>query len=473
MRRPSKILYHTELLKIIQSWRGEVTGKMVKAHSPLNGIEATVNYKRKGFNINFSDGLKPSPLDVGQRHKKVLFESDLHKVIFEQVWLLHHSPPVFSGDIDFFYTNCYSKRKKFYYRLVFLTSQKLDFHYQIEEIGYTSDLVWARTATKAVIAGDELIAYTFSDKKNSNNYFAIETEVKMNFDTFSEKAFALKNAIGYLTGFLAGDGGYFFAYEQKEMKEISHYYYCSFRDTIKSNYNPLHTNPYSILHDKQKVAEQIYEKKMLRALNLNELSNLANKLYESVDFSSALVLILESSVASLLFMPGGYAIALETLCDLILGNDKPRLAPIKDRPKSKALRKRLLKILEEECSTLPADDFAVLKTRIEQINQITNAERLKAPFTKLGIRLLERDIEILKSRNDFLHGRIPDLSKSIEEPSIDKKNKDLYYASMRFYTLLNMLILKWIGFDNYVINYPKLSEDFSKIKLRENYYRKL
>jgi hypothetical protein len=473
MRKPSKILYHIDLLKIIKSWRGAVIGKMVKVHSPLDGIEATVNYKHKGFNVDFSDGLRSFPLDVGQRYKKISFESDLHKVVFEQVWLLHYSPPSFSGDVDFFYTKGYSKKKKFYYRLVFLLNQKFDFHYQIEETGYTSDLVWSRTATKAVVAGDELIAYTFSDEKNSKHYFAIETEVKMNYDTFSDKAFALKSAIGYLTGFLAGDGGYFFAYQKKKMEAISHYYYCSFRDSIKSSYSPLHTNPYNILHGNQKIAAKLYAKNILRTVSIDELSNFANKLYESLDFAGAIVLILESSIASLLFMPGGYSIALETLSDLILGDDKLKLAPIKDRPKSKALRKGLLKILDNECSTLPPDDFAVLKNRIEQINQVTNGERLKAPFTKLGIELLEKDIEILKSRNDFLHGRIPDLSKSIVESEVDKKNRDLYYASVRFYTLLNILILKWIGFNNYVINYPKLNEGFTKIKLKENYYRKL
>ena len=446
---------------------------MIKSDSPLDGIDASLNYKRKGFTIEFDDGYKPLKLDVGQRHKKIAFESPLSNVVFEYVWLLHHSPPFFSGDVDFFYTKGYSKKREYYYRLVFVLDKKFDFHYQIEETGYTSDLVWSRTGTKAVIDGDELTAYTFTDSGHANNYFAIETDAKMNYDTFSNKAFALKNAVGYLTGFLAGDGGYFFAYQNKGMKNISHYYYCSFRDTIRSNYCPLHTNPYSVLHDKRKIAEKLYNKKMLKPVSLEQLSNLANKLYTSLEFAGALILMLESSVASLLFMPGGYAIALETLSDLIIGSDKLKLAPIKDKSKSKALRKVLLVVLENECSTLPFEDLAVLKTRIEQINQMTNGERLKAPFTKLGIKLLDKDIEILKSRNDFLHGRIPDISKSNAELNIDKKNRDLYYASMRFYTLLNMLVLKWIGFDNYIINYAKLREDYSQIKMKEPYYRKL
>jgi hypothetical protein len=341
-------------------------------------------------------------------------------------------------------------------------------------MAYTNDfLEWSRTATKAVIAGDEFIAYTLQNESRDKSFLGIECEVKMDYELFSEKAFALKNALGYLTGHLAGDGGYFFVYGKKEMKEIRHYYYSSFRNTIKSTYTPIHTNPYSWLHDKSKIAEGIYKKKMLRTLTIVELSILTNKLYNSIDFSSAIILLLESSVASLLFMPGGYAIVLETLSDLIIGDDKLKLAPIKNKSKAKLLRKKLLETLDSECGDLPAEDYAVLKARIEQLNQMTNGERLKAPFNKLGIKLLDKDLEILRSRNDFLHGRVPDISKTVAEPGLEQKNRDLYYASLRFYTLLNMLILKWIGFDNYVVNFPKLNQEYCKIRLKEPYYRKL
>jgi hypothetical protein len=36
-----------------------------------------------------------------------------------------------------------------------------------------------------------------------------------------------------------------------------------------------------------------------------------------------------------------------------------------------------------------------------------------------------------------------------------------------FYTLLSMIILKWIGYDNRVVNYPKIHEGFTEIRLKE------
>ena len=87
--------------------------------------------------------------------------------------------------------------------------------------------------------------------------------------------------------------------------------------------------------------------------------------------------------------------------------------------------------------------------------------------------MLEHDLKILEARNDFLHGRVPDITDAGKDRSLDRRRKDLYYTSIRFYTLLNMLILKWVGYDNRVINYPKLNEAFTEIKLKEEPYRQV
>ena len=107
------------------------------------------------------------------------------------------------------------------------------------------------------------------------------------------------------------------------------------------------------------------------------------------------------------------------------------------------------------------------------MNQQTNKARLRAPFDLLGIKLLDADIAILETRNDFLHGRHPDITKAGPLRSERRINLDLFYASTRFYTLLNMLILKWVGFDNYVVNFPVIQSGATGIKLREEPYRKV
>ena len=80
---------------------------------------------------------------------------------------------------------------------------------------------------------------------------------------------------------------------------------------------------------------------------------------------------------------------------------------------------------------------------------------------------------MIKSRNDFLHGRVPDFKKQGANRSIELKDYDLYYASVRLYTLLNVLIFKMMGFDNYLLNFPKIYEKNTKFKVKEDYYRKV
>jgi hypothetical protein len=246
------------------------------------------------------------------------------------------------------------------------------------------------------------------------------------------------------------------------------------RRTIKSTLCPTNTNPFAWLRGNRKVAEKYYNKGLLRTVSLEEFSLLCQRLHDSVDFSSVILLILESSVASLLFSPGGYAIALESMSDIILANDKPKLAPIKDPAVRKTIVKGCQAIINENSSTILPDDVKALLGRIENtINQPTNKARLKAPFEFLGIELNPLDLQILESRNDFLHGRIPDITKAGANRSIDRMNRDLYYASMRFYTLLNILILKWVGYDNYVLNFPQIHREYCKVKMKEAPYRKV
>lgn len=232
MERHSKILYHSDVLETIDEWSKVRKGKMCRNGSLLDGIEAELSPYKKAFKLEFEESYRTGKrLRVGQKHKKIGFTASGKELVFEYVWLLHYSPPYIRADVDFFYTKDYSKKRGYYYWLVIPIKEKFNFHYQIDEITIKSDLLeWSRTATKAEIAGDEFIAYIFTNESRDEHFFAIECEVKMNYESFSDKAFALKNALGYLTGYLVGDGGYFFAYTKKEMKEINSFYYCSFRD---------------------------------------------------------------------------------------------------------------------------------------------------------------------------------------------------------------------------------------------------
>jgi hypothetical protein len=65
----------------------------------------------------------------------------------------------------------------------------------------------------------------------------------------------------------------------------------------------------------------------------------------------------------------------------------------------------------------------------------------------------------LGKRNDFLHGRLFPRDKAIkkEEDYVDLE-LEYHYLSQRIHTLISKLILKYIGYDGFIVNHAKLRE---------------
>ncbi len=466
--------YHKALLQTIEQFKKPKSGKLISKNKVFNGTRAKFKPHKKEFTIEFQYNIfskNRKNLNVGEYHK--LIQIQFGEIIYdlESVFLGNHAPPKVTGSIDRIHTKGFSEKRKYYYRLIIPLEKQLNFHFQITDTYFTTDLGYhSRTGTTAIINGESIQACCIHNDKKEY-FLAIDSEVKQTFDEFSEKAHAVKIGMGYLSGFCAGNQGYFFVYTNKAMKQPEHFRCVALRDSIKSGKSPIYSNAYGYLHHNRPLAEKYYP--LLRPVSLNEFSILCEKIHNSLDFASTLMLMLESSVASLLFMPGGYAIALETLSDLVICKKKLKLAPIKEKSVNRKIRKEILEVLNKNSSTILPDDLVTLHKRVDQLNQTTNKARLKAPFDLLKIAINNEDLTILETRNDFLHGRVPDLTNAGEKRSTERINKDLYYCSIRFYTLLNMIILKWIGYDNRVVNYPKIHEGFTQIRLDEEPFRQV
>ena len=150
------------------------------------------------------------------------------------------------------------------------------------------------------------------------------------------------------------------------------------------------------------------------------------------------------------------------------------MPPINNKEDSDFLKNQLLDTLnkfeneniEKNYNLIPA------RKKIENINQTTNNDKLKLCFQKFQIELLDDDLKIISSRNLFMHGNFPNY-RNKKNRTIKEKDLDLYYTSIRIYTLLNMIILKYIGYDNYVINFSKIYEKNTGYLIKEDYYRKV
>lgn len=469
---PGKIS-HRPLMEIMNVFLKPKWGKLQisREESKLYSCRCKPSGTELDFTFSYSAYKDKPPLKVGTFLKKIPFQTSSHDLVLENLFLGTRTLTSFIGSCSQIYTRGYSKMRKYYYRLIIPLSRKLDFYFQLEDAAYHTDLGYrSRAGVIVTIEGEDMYACVIHYKKQ--HFLSIESREKQGFELFSRKANALKNGLGYLSGHLAGNNGYYFAYQKQAMEFPEHFYFAAFRSEIIHLAIPVHANPFAYVRNKR-MAEKYHQRKLLRKVNQVELSTLCQKLFESTLFESCLVLIMEAGAASLLFRPGGYAIALETLSDLITEKSKVKLSPIKSKPLSKLIREECKAIISKYGQDIAVDDLKTLNTRIEQLNQQTNKARLRAPFELLGIPLLEADIAILETRNDLLHGRHPDISNAGPSRTERRLNLDLYYASTRFYTLLSMLILKWVGFDNYVINHPFIQSGVTGIKVRERPYRRV
>lgn len=394
-----EIKYHSCLLDLIDTFKKNHETELISEKTSLNKIGATLKPFNSAFKLEFTYLKGREDLSLGQNYKNIEIQILNSHYILENVFLGNRATTTFTGTIENIHTKGFSQTHQYYFQVVIPLETELRFHFNIEETFFTTDLGYSsRLSTNAIIQ-NETIQICCIDRGKNDFFLVIDSTSKQSYEEFVNKVHSIQIGLGYLSGYYAADQAYFFAYELKEKKLPQHFRIIQLRESIKSSYKPIYSNPYSYLYNNQLLAKK-YEG-LLRTVSIKEFSILCEKLYTSVTFASVVMLILESSVASLLFMPGGYAIALETMSDLIIGDKKTKLAPIKDKSLSRKIREELLAVLHNNKSLILEDDLLVLQKRISQINQTTNMARLKAPFDLLNIKLEEEDLKVLETRNDF------------------------------------------------------------------------
>ena len=117
-----------------------------------------------------------------------------------------------------------------------------------------------------------------------------------------------------------------------------------------------------------------------------------------------------------------------------------------------------------------------MRRRINEINKpvnfnrLTNAEKLRAPFDQLKIKLSEAEEKAIDYRNYLLHGNI--LMNNETERTSEEIDNHMLYISAKLYTLISKLILKSCGYKGYVINHSKLYEQ-DGINSTEEYFEEI
>jgi len=289
---------------------------------------------------------------------------------------------------------------------------------------------------------------------------------KLTVDDFSEITWSVSVALGYLTGHLLQDEEYIFYYRTKQQRKHVNYEYSQRRDSIKSFYTPVNTNPYAWVK-RNKTADYYYGK--ITEITPVQLSTLCNIIHKEHDIKSIVLLITESISRSLLMMPAGLSVALEGLSEFFWSKNMETIKPIKDAGLATAFKKELAITLEKYKEMEGFSGYEIMLSKITNINSPTNREKLKSPFTVLSILLTPVDEEVIEYRNDFLHGNINlNVRKGKKKYAMDS-----FEISMRLLTLLNMILMKMAGYQGYIINHAKTQEKGLKKIINEEYYREI
>ncbi|MGV3631743.1 MAG: hypothetical protein ACO1O6_11090 [Bacteroidota bacterium] len=302
-------------------------------------------------------------------------------------------------------------------------------------------------------------------ENNHANYYIIESINSIPYDEFIKNCFAVQQTLGFLLGYMPGGENYLFS------DELDVFYSNHMRPEIDAMYIPVQTNPYSRIFQNE-IAEKYRDK--LTLIGPEVTSSLATKIKHSQELSSTIILLLESSsVRSLLLIPSVFAVVIESLSKIISIAEQGKHSPVTDKELSKRIIEKLNSAIDLFASELDAKSLLKLKRRINELNRpvvknnLTNNEKLTQPFEQLNITLTMDDVEAIEHRNDLLHGNI--LLNNTDRDSHDA-NSNMAYVSARLYTLISKLILKYAGYQGYIINHARFYEELIDKETGEDHY---
>lgn len=184
---------------------------------PLLGVKARMRKSEKHFLINWTSPGQSERVSPDSHYQDLRFDFKGYSIVLEQVFDKSNNLIWLKGvrtteNVDFFYTAGFEKKVAYYYRLLIPLERKMNSLFQLARKSFIDDYgMGYAQGTKATINGDELQISVFHDKKGKN-YLAIDSTAQQPFENFSDKAHAVINGLGFLSGYLVGNEGWYFVY---------------------------------------------------------------------------------------------------------------------------------------------------------------------------------------------------------------------------------------------------------------------
>ena len=435
---------------------------LIKSNALEFKLTADLIKKGHQFLITSKRGKITKEFNKSSEIKKILAIWDGVEFILERIFVTNLFLDGFQAEIGVIKSKEFSEKRKLYQRLVIPIKEKVSFFSILEGRRFETSTLHSKECVRSNLKGFHLDIFIYQDEMKSTFIF-IDSSIKISHIEFSDAAFACLVTLGYLTGSLMQNEGVYFNYQTKEMNIPTAIKFTSFRPSTNSMYHPLSSNPYGF-GVRGKIGDKLY--KLMKPLSEEAFSKLCFKVYTNSDLRAVLLMMMEVFKGSIFTMAVGMAVILETITNLFSIENPDYFVYIKQPKVSSAILNELRMVITSHKAEI-GDIETKLIERINQINQVSNKIKLTKPFEMLGFELNEDDKKVIERRNDLLHGR---LSLNYGN-DIEKSDNEIYLIATKLYTLINVLILKQVGFSGYIINWPVYNKHVHKKKLKEGVFR--
>lgn len=344
-----------------------------------------------------------------------------------------------------------SEKSKLFFRYISMISEKIDFlrdfeHY-IKNIGLRS---WTTESIRITIGCEDFSVY--KTKVNESTFLVIDNLTPITLNHFDQCVTSLLFTIGFIEQTIHLDASYTFVIDHPKTGNVKSMRYASLRGTITGQYPIFTTNAYSVrmpigsLYGFDGDSDINVWMCKLQPFSKCVLDKLASLIYNYPILANCIAILVGGSKSGLEIQGASFSVVLETITSLI---EKEKLVPIikakpvVDKSAWKKLRKEYLRLLEK--ANLSEEEKNFIMNKLNNLNQITNRDKLMAPFSALGVKLSQKELDTIERRNDFLHGRN---DCGVDSDSMNR----MVWICRLFHQLCCILLFKLAGFSGYIID---------------------
>ena len=276
----------------------------------------------------------------------------------------------------------------------------------------------------------------FLTTDNGRNYLVLKSQKEVSHDLFLNVLDSCKIALGLISGYLIADNVWYLSVLPNEHKSLS-FRYERIDESIDNQHPLLDCGLYKNCPKNERMlsAEQ-FEKLMLLFYNCKEIRRASQLLIQAGNVKG----VSKGCLA---------AVALETIKKKIIDNPQTK-SIIADEEVRCNLKNELANVINSYKSKIDKSVFEKLVSKLNQIDQQSNAEQLKTPFEELGIKLSKVEEYCFNSRNAYLHGstiKPTNLYKGLDESELNNM------VSNRLIMLTTMLLLNKCGYEGKVVDW--------------------